>query len=321
MLPFSLSARLPFSLSMMLTHQQLAAITARAFPGDSLREASQAAPGCYALRLAGGDRLYALIYTTPEEAHTASAALRMVRAEFDLPLPQLRAADEAGETVGVPYTLVSGIEGQALAEVRDQIPDGQIYAIGQQLGEAAQRIHRLSAPHFGPLIENNGSADEGSYASARLEHGLAGCRQAGLLNNATVETIRNWFSTAFQPVGKGAALVHGNLGPQTILVKRVGANWKLGGITGWERAVGWVPAWEHTNLFEATGAMTDFSLRVGYGNAYDERTQRTYEQVRDIAMLPYRALLLLEYITDKYAAGDTAGATRARNALLGMVEL
>lgn len=317
----SLSPCLPFSLSMNLTYQQLTTISARAFPGDQLREGRGVGSNRYELHLAGGDRLFVLGYETQAEAQTAATALRLLRGEFDLPLPQLRAADEQGETVGLPYVLVSGIEGQPLAEMREHVPDGQLYAIGQQLGEAAQRIHRLSTPYFGTLVGSTGEADERAYAIVRLEQGLAACRQIGLLNNAAVEAMRDWFAATFRPSSKQAALVHGNLSPETVLVRRIGASWKLGGIVGWERALGWSPAWEHANLFEATDPMPDFSLRVGYGNGYDERTQRTYEQVREIVMVPYRALLLLEQIEVRHIAGDSRGAARAKQALLNLMQM
>ena len=37
-----------------------------------------------------------------------------------------------------------------------------------------------------------------------------------------------------------------------------------------------------------------FSLRVGYGNAYDETTERRYDQLREFALRPYRLVLFLE---------------------------
>ena len=65
---------------------------------------------------------------------------------------------------------------------------------------------------------------------------------------------------------------------------------------GWKHALGWAPGWDHACLLETASDSEYFGLRVGYGESYDEVTQRMAEQVREYALLPYRLILHLEAI-------------------------
>ena len=303
---------------MPLSHQQLQTILARALPTDSLRDAKQVSVGRYAMQLASGEKLQVLEYATVELASTAAAALRLLKGEFDLPVPDIRAADAAGETVGTPYVLVSGAEGEPLTEVRKRIPEQQLYAIGQQLGETATRIHRLACSQFGALGAGVGATNERSYTLARLERGVAAAMATGLLNKVAAAEVREWFEREFQPVMAQPALIHSGLCAETLLVRKIDATWRLACITGWEQALGWVPAWEHATMRELTDPQLDFPLRVGYGNAYDERTKRTYEQVREPLLLPYNLLIQVEVLLSTFTRSEIALAEAARNRLLAM---
>ena len=305
--------------TMALTVQQLNAIVAHALPDEVLREERQRDETCYELRLGSGERVQVLAFTTVEEASTAAAALRLLAGEFDLPIPQLRATDELGATVGTPYLLVSGAEGEPLPGVQARISGDEQYAIGQRLGELASRVHRIAAPQFGPL-NGAGETNERAYMLARLERAIASVAQHGLLNNAAAGKLRDFF-TQFQPVERPAALVHGGLAPAHLLVRRVGEEWKLAALLGWQHAIGWAPAWEHAVWWENSDPTRDFALRVGYGNSYDQRTQRAYEQVREVALRPYRAVVLLERIDASHRAGDSDGAQRMRSGLFHLIDL
>ncbi|HWQ15710.1 MAG TPA: phosphotransferase [Roseiflexaceae bacterium] len=304
---------------MELTRDQLDAIAAHA--GERLREARAHGGGRYTLALAGGERLTLLAFESPAAAETALAALEMLRAEVDLPLPQVRAGDAAGVAAGVPWALVSELAGEPLSAALPRIPDEQLYKLGRRLGETAYRVHRLACARYGPLV---GSAhavppadDERSYGLARMEAALGAAEARGLLQAAEGAAVRAWFDEHYQPVGAQAALVCGGLEPEALLVRQSGGAWSLSGLARWDRALGWSPAWEHALLFDAAGANGYFSLRVGYGNAYDQATRRAYEQVREHALRPYRALLSLE----RLAALDPAApeAARRRAALMAIV--
>src|SRR3712207_1976915 len=128
---------------MSLTTQQLEAIVARAFPGERLAESRALSEDRYALKLPSGERLTVMVYSAANQAATAAAALRLLRAEVDLPVPQLRASDPPGDTIGTPYLLLSELSGEPLDQQMPRIGEGQLYELGRKLGEAICRVHRL----------------------------------------------------------------------------------------------------------------------------------------------------------------------------------
>lgn len=304
---------------MELTREQLEALAARV--GERLAEHRAHLGGRYTLGLAGGERLSALAFDTPDAARTAAAALDMLRAEVDLPLPQVRLADAEGAAAGVPALLTSELAGEPLDAVLPRIPDEQLYALGRRLGAVAYRVHRVACARYGALAGPDPLAadDERGYGLARLEAGLAAAEAGGVLEADDARALRAWFDENFTPAGARAALVCGGLAPGAILVRQRGDAWSLSGLAYWDGAVGWSPAWEHTLLFDAAGGSRYFGLRVGYGNAYDDATPRAYEQVRESALRPYRALLALERLAACAAGG--ADAARHRAALLALVNL
>jgi aminoglycoside phosphotransferase (APT) family kinase protein len=304
---------------MPLTQQQLEAIVARAFPGERLAESRALAEDRYALSLPSGERLAVQVYASAEAAATATAALRMLRAEVDLPIPLLRASDPQGETIGAPYALLSELSGTPLEQALPQIDGEQLYTIGRKLGAALCRVHRLICDYYGALSgdDQHTFADERTYGMARLERELEQCGALGILDRHTAAETRDWFEREFQPVGRQAALVCGGLAPSTILVRQSESRWWISGLLGWEHALGWSPAWEHVTFLDATNSPRYFGLRVGYGNGYDEQTSRAYEQVREHALAPYRALLALQRMREAYA--DRAERTRRREILKGLL--
>jgi hypothetical protein len=306
---------------MALTQPQLEAIVNRAFPGERLAEWRALSDNRYALALPGGERLAVQVYGAADEAATAAAALRLLRAEVDLPIPQLRASDPQSETIGRPYVLLSELSGEPLEQVLPRIPEEQLYALGRKVGEALCRVHRLICERYGTLLEEDteAAADERTYGMARLERELEQCGALGILDRRIAAELRNWFDREFKPVGRQAALVCGGLAPETILVRRTENRWWVSALLGWEHALGWSPAWEHVTFLDTTDSRRYFGLRVGYGNGYDEQTTRPYEQVREHALAPYRALLCLQRMRAATASGDRAERTRRRELLKGLM--
>src|SRR6185369_15946564 len=111
----------------------------RALPGDRLREWQALPDDRYVLSIAGGERLNVQVYSSAAAAATAGAALRLLRAEVDLPIPQLRASDAEGQTVGVPYLLLGELTGDPLEQALARIGEEQLYKLGRRLGETLCR--------------------------------------------------------------------------------------------------------------------------------------------------------------------------------------
>jgi hypothetical protein len=307
---------------MSLTEQQLGVILARALPGEQLHEWRELADGRYALALASGERLNVQLYDAPAAAATAAEALRLLRGEIDLPFPQLRAADAEGEVVGAPYVLTDDLAGEPIENVAGRIGEEPLYRLGRRLGEALQRVHRLAAPRYGPLAGAAGVYDgERAYVLARLAEDVRRCGELGVLDRRTGGEVAAWFEQHFKPAGQKPALLHGGLNPQRILVRHTSGAWQISGLLGWGQALGWSPAWDHTTFLDAAAGERLFGLRVGYGNGYDDQTERAYEQVREHVMLPYRALLMLQRLRAAAERGDVGETGKRRGALRGLLGL
>jgi hypothetical protein len=305
---------------MSLTKQQLETILTRALPGETLREWRALPDDRYAIAIADGERLNVQVYGSPSEASAAAEALRLLRGEVDLPLPQLRASDTAGELIGASYLLLSDMAGEPLEQALPRIGDEQLYKLGRRLGETLCRVHRLVCERYGRLSgETIDAGDERAYVLARLDRSLRRCGELGLLDRRTGAEVAEWFGRQFKPAGRQPALIHGAVSPRAILVQQGQQGWRISGLTGWEQSIGWSPAWEHVTLLDACEDARFFSLRVGYGNGYDDNTPRTYEQVREHALAPYRILLMLDRMEQAYAHGDIGEIDRRRGVLKGLM--
>jgi aminoglycoside phosphotransferase (APT) family kinase protein len=307
-------------IKMSLTKQQLETILARMLPGEKLREWRALVDDRYALGTAGGDRLNVQVYATTDQATTAAEALRLLRGEVNLPIPQLRASDATGEIIGAPYLLLSDMVGEPLEQALPRIGEEQLYKLGRRLGEMLCQVHRLVCERYGQLSgETIDAADERAYVLARLERTVRRCGELGLLDRRTGAELIGWFERQFQPAGRQPALVHGSMSPRAILVRQDERGWRIRGLAGWGLSLGWSPAWEHVTLLDTTEDTRYFGLRVGYGNGYDENTTRTYEQVREHALTPYRILLMLDHMERAYAASDIGELDRRRGVLKGLM--
>jgi len=307
---------------MALTKQQIETILERALPGDALREWRALPDDRYALAIDGGERLNVQVYDSTEQAATAAEALGLLRGEIDLPIPQLRANDASGDTIGVPYLLLSDLAGEPLEQALPRIGDEQLYKLGRRLGETLCRVHRLICERYGQLSgEPINAEDERSYVLERLDRAVRRGGELGLLDRRTGAELTEWFEQQFQPIGRQPALVYAGMNPRTILVQQAERGWWISGLTGWGQALGWSPAWDHVTLLDATEEPRYFGLRVGYGNGYDDNTTRTYEQVREHALAPYRMLLMLDRMQLAYARSDIAEIDRRRGMLKGVLRV
>lgn len=285
--------------------------------GRRIREAVSLGGDRWMLALADGDRAIVQQYASADALATAEAALGRLRGEIDLPLPQIRRLDVADAALEGHWALFTGVSGDPLARKLPQIADEALYQIGVRLGQVVYRIHRVAGGRYGALTGNDPCAadEERQYILARLEHDLAEAVALHAMSNEEAADVRRALQ-AFIPPGRQAALLNGGLSPETLLVTQRDGRWTLSGILGWEHALSWCPAWEHVTFLEACEGQQCFSLRVGYGNGYDNETQRAYEQVREPALRPYRALLALRRAVEHARRGARDDARRYVNVAL-----
>ena len=238
-----------------------------------------------------------------------AAALTALRAEIDLPLPELLAYDD-GAGVGTPYLLCSHLEGVPLPDALAEIDEDGRYGLGRELGAILARVHSYLAASYGPLnpeappnsrrapahpgAQPESRSDDREYLTTRVERGIAAALAAGNLDGTAADGLRGWLAANQAGSGQSASLVHGDLRPERVLLRRREGGWRVAGLVGWGYAQGWRPAWDHAALMSHFVGPDYFGLRVGYGNAYDETTERRYDQLREFALLPFRLALFLE---------------------------
>lgn len=299
----------------MISDAQLGRIVAHAMPGSRLLGAEPAGERTLLLELREGRRAVLRLGGPADPGagdplRAELAALTALRAEIDLPVPALLAHDLAGEA-GAPYLLTSYLEGMSLLEAVGAMSEDQRYEVGRALGALAARAHGYTAAAYGALDPERPPAvrpeprgdgeqpppdndEDRRYLLARLDAAVAAAAAAGELDGDGAEQIRAWARENAAPTGRPPALVHGDLRPERVIVRRRERRWGLGGVTGWGFAQAWRPAWDHVAALEQFPGPDYFSLRVGYGNAYDETTERRYDQLRDFALRPFRIVLFLE---------------------------
>jgi aminoglycoside phosphotransferase (APT) family kinase protein len=306
---------------MPLTREQLEMIIAKALPGEKLREYRELSRNRVALSLASGEKLDLHLFADRTAATTAVTAIRRMRGEVDLPLPLLRASDASGELTGQPCMLTDALAGEPLEQCLLRMNDEQLNAIGRRLGEIAYRIHRLACEYYGTLGTTEAITTERNYGLARLNLGIQQAQALSIVDDQLADDLRVWFDERFLPIGTQAALTCGGLALDTILVRPGRESWSISGMLGWERSLGWAPAWDHTILLDTARSAACFALRVGYGNAYDELTPRTYEQVREGILRPYRILFALDRAIAAHLANETNERERNRRILGALVRL
>jgi hypothetical protein len=210
-------------------------------------------------------------------------------------------------------------------------PEGR-YELGRALGALLARVHQYVATGYGPLdsaaplelghdapgppgddevgLVEVASADA-AYLRRRLLGDVDAALAAGELLAADAARLSAWAAGNLAGTGRPAALVHGDLRPERVLVRRRERGWSIAGLTGWGFAQAWRPAWDHAGLAEHFAGEDYFDLRVGYGNAYDETTERRYDQTREFALAPFRVALFLEAGRPDLALG-LVGASGAK---------
>jgi aminoglycoside phosphotransferase (APT) family kinase protein len=302
---------------MNLSDAQLRRIVAHALPMERLVSAQPLGERSYQLDL--GDRAGAILRLgapadpgAGDPLRAEFVALSALQGEIELPVPQLLAHDLHAAT---PYLVLSDMQGMTLIEALPAMSEDQRYELGRALGSAMARVHAYTVPAYGaldpahppamrlepePVLNAAGEpaipADDEDlrYYQARLDAAVRAAVQSGELDPFGAEQLAAWAKASLTGTGRPACLVHGDLRPERVLVRRREKRWVLGGITGWGFAQAWRPAWDHASLLEQFTDPAQFGVRVGYSNAYDETTERRYDQLREFALRPYRLVLLLE---------------------------
>ncbi|WP_322823338.1 aminoglycoside phosphotransferase family protein [Chloroflexus sp.] len=289
-----------------LSLPQIERIVTRILPGTRVRDAAPL--GARSLLITATDRQFVLRLPAGvdqwagEALQTEALALRSLQAEIDLPLPSV-----LGMTPAVaddpPALALSYLAGTPLSEIITAVEEDARFAIGEALATVMIRIHSYQAPQYGQIHPDNlptltpqspAPGADVAYLRQRVATAIGAAVAQGRMTPDQSDWLQRrlgeWLTTTARP----ACLVHGDLHPRRLIVRRRERDWRLAGVVGWGFAQTWRPAWDHATLHLNFADPEYFGLRVGYGTAYNETTDRRYDQVREFALLPYRLTLLIE---------------------------
>ncbi len=297
----------------MITDTELHNLLSTAIPGARLATTRTLGDRTVLMEFADRRRLVLRLPAPPDPQSgdllaAEALALQALRVEIDLPLPEVQTYSPGA------YVLMSYLEGTPLPEIAAELSEEQRYELGGELGTLLARIHAYAAPNYGPLdqaqplelrrdpvptpLRDGAAAPPNAadvrYAHARLTQAINTALAAGEIEVAGASALHAWLDGNQAGSGQSACLVHGDLRPERMLVRRTNRGWAIAGLLGWGFAQAWRPGWDHVALLEHFAGPIYFSLRVGYGNAYEVAVERAADQLREFALLPYRLALYLE---------------------------
>jgi hypothetical protein len=230
-------------------------------------------------------------------------------------IPTVRGADIAGNILQRPAVVVDSPTGTPLAQCIDRLTTPQRHALGRQLGHLVADIHQHAASHYGPLAAP-GFHSHAALLRARIAE--AGDRLVAekILDRTRCDVLTAVIGSTINDDSAPACLIHGAIGPESIWAERTGQQVTISAFTQWNSAFGGRPAAEHVRLADACADDAYFALRIGYGEVYDERSQRPIDQLRERSLLPER----LAWMLSRAAHAATHAQTDDAHRLLTVVQ-
>lgn len=224
-------------------------------------------------------------YRTPQQAHTTVRALQIIHGQQAAPV--LVAADVRGQICQQSAVVVATPAGAPLATIQHRLHAEHLHALGRQLGDLIADVHAHALPHYGSLIAG-GQHSHDAWLAAKCDEAAQRLIDGGVATWADCDRLRAVIHTTLPGDSRPACLVHGSLGPEDIWVEKTGQSYRITTLTGWNAAFGGRPAADHVRLHDACAEPHWLPLRVGYGETYDERSQRPADQLRERSLLPER---------------------------------
>jgi hypothetical protein len=230
-------------------------------------------------------------------------------------IPSLRGADIAGTITQRPAVIVDSPIGTPLTQCIDRLTTPQRHALGRQLGHLVADIHQHPASHYGPLAAP-GFHSHAALLRARIAE--AGNRLVAekILDRTRCDALTAVIGSTVDDDSAHACLIHGAIGPESIWVDRTGQQVTISAFTQWNSAFGGRPAAEHVRLADVCADDAYFALRIGYGEVYDERSQRPIDQHRERSLLPER----LTWMFSRAAHAATQAQTDEAHRLLTVLQ-
>lgn len=195
-------------------------------------------------------------------------------------IPQMFMADFTHRVIGRDYVFQSYVDGEVWAAVRDHLTPEELDAIRRQLGAIARRVNDVCGTAFGFPAPEPAFA---TWSEALLDF-LGGMRdelvRLGFPHEAAtsllrwIEAHRDLFDEIREP-----RLMHGDLWPANVLIKRTASGPVITGVLDSERAMWGDPLFEWIYHLGTT--------HPAYWEGYGER------EVHPVRALAYRGIWLV----------------------------
>jgi hypothetical protein len=252
-------------------------------------------------------------YRQPRHAATVVAATQLCAAE-DV-APRVWGADVAGKLGGTPCVVVTAPQGQLLATLAERLSHTQLHQLGQQLGQIVARIHGIPVANYGSLSGDDVAPDARTALWQRISQAGQQLEVAQIATASAIAAVCQQLMAVPMSTPPSPVLVCGDIDPESIWIAKSGSNYRISMLSSWSAARGSWPGTEHVRVLANFAGEQWFSLRVGYGEAYDEAAPLAYNHVRESAVLTERLGLLMSQAANAARRGDRDRASQHWNVL------
>lgn len=150
--------------------------------------------------------------------------------EVGIPVPQIVRSCESPRDVGMPYCIMTKLEGQRADEVLQHTNDCEDIKILQALGMALSKIHQIEAPWAGSVLVESGisrHADWWQYLAWMLQRFGSGSQLSSDKKQA-IQYLAQAIPRITGPIR--LTLVHNDYAFHNILLKQFVNSWEVSGI-------------------------------------------------------------------------------------------
>lgn len=231
------------------TETTLHRLAEHTFPNDPVVEIRELTEGmcnaAYWLRLSSGLQTVLKIAAPDRQGRmtneadlmeTEVAAMQLVRADGQVPVPEVYAADFSKEICSGTYFFMEALSGESYASIGEHLPEEVHGQLRYEVGQIERDISNIKGTCFGSLVDPDRQYDclyawvyeliANVLADAEKKHVVIGVPAETLLYR--LQQNRPLFEAVTQPV-----LVHWDMWEGNIFVQ----NGRITGIIDWERAM------------------------------------------------------------------------------------